>query len=470
MDDLNQKTFEPIYKQSKYVKVSVGLQEGETIYYQAATFINGAYKTFGKICSYTAPDRFSNAKGDGSENDPFNVDGINKFTSKLAQGAYSGPVYFKGKVLSFRSGEEPGNGYGYSSFYISDGEESSNTFYCFRVMAPGNNNWYSPAQLRIGDEVLLCGSVLNDWGTYVTASRQCYVCTINGVDTSYDDALSMDAKGSGSSDDPFNVAGIIKYTKSLPVDTNSEEVFFSGVVESFKEGEEPGNLYGNATFYVTDDEGKYKFYCFRVLGKDGVKFTDGSDIPAVGDGVIIRGLVVNYKGNTPETVSGKAYIEAISNASAPNGDFENWNGSIPFHWTTKSTAGNASLKKSTDAHSGRYSVEVSGTASANKRLGREELYLEAGSYTMSFWVKAATSYGASVRPGFVPVTNEAVGSYVYGDYANDIDNSNWRQVTFTFELGSSGIYSLVIMNSKNPGANVLIDDFKLYHGETIIIQ
>jgi len=90
---------------------------------------------------------------------------------------------------------------------------------------------------------------------------------------------------------------------------------------------------------------------------------------------------------------------------------------------------------------------------------------------MEFYVKAATSTGGSVRPGFVPVTSGKVGSYVYAEsYTNGITNTEWMKVSHTFSIPSDGTYCLVIMNSKNPGADVLIDDFTLTFGSTVIIK
>lgn len=157
--------------------------------------------------------------------------------------------------------------------------------------------------------------------------------------------------------------------------------------------------------------------------------------------------------------------------TAANGDFETWVSGEPNNWTTSSTAGNATLSQSTDAHGGKYSVKVGGTTAANKRLSYKEIELKAGEYTMEFYVKAATSTGGSVRPGFVPVTSGKVGSYVYAEsYTNGITNTEWMKVSHTFSIPSDGTYCLVIMNSKNPGADVLIDDFTLTFGSTVIIK
>lgn len=155
--------------------------------------------------------------------------------------------------------------------------------------------------------------------------------------------------------------------------------------------------------------------------------------------------------------------------TAPNGDFEAWVDGVPNNWSTESSAGNATLSQSEDAHGGKYSVLVGG-ASTNKRIGYKEMEMKAGEYTMTFYVKAATSTGASARPGFVPVTDGKVGSYVYGDYTNGITNTEWVQVTHTFTIPSDGTYSLVIMNSKNPGGDLLVDDFVLTMGSETIIK
>ena len=147
--------------------------------------------------------------------------------------------------------------------------------------------------------------------------------------------------------------------------------------------------------------------------------------------------------------------------SAFNGDFETWVDGLPNNWKTASTAGNATLSQSTDAHSGNYSVCVAG-ASSNKRLAYKEMTLKAGTYTMKFYAKAATETGASVCPGYVPVDDaNKAGSYKYGNYTNDITTSEWVEVTHEFTLEADTRLALVIMNSKNPGGNVLIDDFTL---------
>ncbi|MDO4210757.1 MAG: carbohydrate binding domain-containing protein [Bacteroidales bacterium] len=430
--------------------------------------------------------------GDGSQANPFNVAATIDFVNKLQKNAKSDPVYIKGIVKKFKAGEEPGNQYGNATFYIVDSEDAAEDFYCYRVMGPGNKNFTSADQLKVGDEVVIYGPLTlysSDYGdTPETVQKECYVYSINGkveeggnTDTP---TPGGEAKGSGTAADPFNVAGILAFGKegNYSNDNLSKEVYVKGIVSNVASFTEK---YGNINYYISEDgkTGGEEFYVYGGLGLNGEKFTSINELH-VGAEVVVAGQVTIYNGTVEFTHSSK--IITISNNEGgnvtpgggedtpvidedKNGDFESWSGSTPLNWTTSSTAGNATLKQSTDAHSGKYSVEVGGTASGNKRLGRKEMTLEAGTYTMTFWVKAASSAGGSVRPGFVPVTNGAVGSYVYGDYTNDL-GTDWVQVTHTFDIPTTGIYSIVIMNSKNPGANVLIDDFVLMKGDAKVIS
>lgn len=146
-----------------------------------------------------------------------------------------------------------------------------------------------------------------------------------------------------------------------------------------------------------------------------------------------------------------------------NGGFEEWNDGKPAYWTTATSAGNATLSQSTDAHSGNYSVEIAG-ASSNKRLGYNEVTLKAGTYNVKFYAKAATEEGGSVRPGYTDILEDGSANskgYVYGDYVNDLTNTSWTEVNYSFTLEADTKVALLVMNPKKPGKNVLVDDYEL---------
>ena len=149
------------------------------------------------------------------------------------------------------------------------------------------------------------------------------------------------------------------------------------------------------------------------------------------------------------------------------GGFEAWSGSTPTGWKTASTAGNATLSQSTDAKSGSYAVEVAGLSSANKRLGSTEMTLSAGTYTFTVSVKAATSEGGSFSLGYVPVVDGKVDTYTYQKeggkqvYYNNLSATEWTTASYTFTLDAETTVSLLVMNAKNPGKNILVDDASL---------
>ena len=214
-----------------------------------------------------------------------------------------------------------------------------------------------------------------------------------------------------------------------------------------------------------------------------------------GDEIVVCAKLINYMGNTPETNQGGKLISVNGKTNGEgggtvtpnpepepdptpgdietgnNGDFEAWAEGKPTNWNTNS-AGNATLKQSNDAHTGKYSVQVAGSPKANKRLGYKEMKLKAGKYTLKFYAKAATATGASVCPGHVAVKDGVVDSqnYVYTKQYVSVSNTEWTLVEQEIEIAADGTYSIVIMNAKKPGGDVLIDDFTVTLKGTAIIK
>lgn len=145
-----------------------------------------------------------------------------------------------------------------------------------------------------------------------------------------------------------------------------------------------------------------------------------------------------------------------------NGGFEAWSGSTPTNWKSATTASKGSTSQSTDAHSGSYAVKVAGTTSANNRLAYKEITLKAGTYQVHFFTKAATANGGTACPGYAPLNDDGkLGQYAYGDYINKLSTDTWTEVSHEFTLSKQTTINLVIMCSKNPGADILVDDYTL---------
>ncbi len=446
---------------------------------QGSTYI---YSLNGETGGAPTPGTGGDAKGTGTLEDPLNSVAANNIASALASNAKTDQAYYiKGKVVSVK--EKFSAQYGNASFYISDDGTTAGQFYVFRALYLGNQKWTSgDKQLKEGDEVIVYAKLTNYQGnTPETVQGDCYLYSLNGETAGGTPTPGTpgEAKGSGSLADPYNSVAANNIASALASgEKTSEAYYIKGKVVSVKE--KFSAQYGNASFYISDDgTNTDQFYIFRALFLGNQKWANGNTQIKVGDEVVIYAKLTNYQGNTPETVQGDCYIYSLNGkteddggdtpdpgtggstlADFTNGDFESWTDGQPDGWKTASTAGNATLSQSTDAHGGSYSVKVGGAASANKRLAYKEMVLEAGSYTMAFFCKAAAN-GGSVRPGYVPIKDDgSVGSYVYGDYVNDL-GAEWVKVEHTFELAEKATICLVVMNSKNPGADVLVDDFTI---------
>ena len=150
-----------------------------------------------------------------------------------------------------------------------------------------------------------------------------------------------------------------------------------------------------------------------------------------------------------------------------NGNFENWdNASQPTGWKSACSASNAELAQSTDARSGSYACVVKAPGTTNKRLATQEMTLEAGTYTFSYYAKSTTANPSQTRGGYVPVNaNGSVGTYQYSKTYADLNNNDWTLVSYDFTLESATTICLIVMNPKDSSYSVsqdiLVDDATL---------
>lgn len=127
--------------------------------------------------------------------------------------------------------------------------------------------------------------------------------------------------GDGTFENPFNVAGVLEYISKLQADTESpQQVYVKGKVLQNSTDEATITQHGNMSFTMIDEGNKSKtFLAWQVMGPGKKKFTSTSQIKP-GDEVVVCGKVINYKGNTPETVNkGQAYVYSI-NGNSEGGD------------------------------------------------------------------------------------------------------------------------------------------------------
>ncbi len=284
-----------------------------------------------------APTPAGEAKGTGTLDDPYNPAGAMAAVASLTwtdNNTYdtTGEVYVKGKIsrIADNGTFTQGGTFGNASFYISEDGTSAGEFYCFRVLYLGNQKYQSgQTDIKVGDEVIICGQLMNYRGnTPETVAGKAYVYSLNG-DTGggvTPPGPSGEAKGTGTVSDPYNALGAANAVKNLTWTSNTEydttgEVYVKGKISRIADNGTFGQsgTFGNASFWISDDGTQTdEFYCYRILYLGNVKYTSGTDIK-VGDEVVVCGQLMNYRGNTPETVAGKAYLYSLNDGGTPPG-------------------------------------------------------------------------------------------------------------------------------------------------------
>ena len=420
----------------------------------------------------------------GSESNPYTV--AEAIALIKAGTAPSTAVCVKGKITAVTFFNAT---YSSLSYNIAD-EGSSDVIEVYSGKGKDGANFSSKDDLKVGQTVVVKGIVKaftkND-GTIVNEiDKNSTIISIENAGTTTPDTP---ATGKGSLSDPYNVAEAIAAIKAGTAPTT--QVYLTGIISDVAFY---NDQYKSITYYISDDGKGKDMQVYSGKGLNGADFASKEDLK-VGQKVTILGKIMKFvdKNNKEimevDKTSSIVKIESEGTgggevkpdptpdptpgevATGDNGGFENWTDSKPTNWNTNS-AGNASLTKSEDAHSGKYSVQVAGTSKANKRLGYKEMSLKAGKYTIKFYAKAATATGAAVCPGHVAVNDGTVDSqhYNYNKQYVKVSNTEWTLVEQEMTIEKDGTYSIVIMNAKNPGAAVLIDDFTFSLGSTAIIK
>ena len=117
-------------------------------------------------------------------------------------------------------------------------------------------------------------------------------------------------KGTGTQADPFNVAAVDAYTRGLEADKQSGEVYTVGIITKISDIDLTGT-FGNSSYLISDaaDGSTGTFSIYRGYGLNGQKFNAaGATIIKEGMKVVIKGKVVNFRGNTPQYAQGSTIV------------------------------------------------------------------------------------------------------------------------------------------------------------------
>ena len=408
-------------------------------------------------------------EGTGTQTDPFNVAAALAKCKEAGETATSEEFYCKGYVTTIT---EISAQFGNATFKIADSKEGGTELTVYRAKGPGKADVKDENLVKLGDEVVICGKLVNFKSNTPEFTQGCYIVSINGKGGGEETTTET----IGTKEAPKTVADVLTVINGLENNKTTDDIYIvKGKVKQVISSDANITQYKNIDYLITDD-GTNEIKVFRGKYLDNADFTVDNKVK-VDDVVIIRGKLQKYEKDgtvTPEIVDNYIIDLNGEGGTTPtptptgdnlltNGDFETWEGSLPTNWKTASSAGNATLSQSTDKHNGTYAVQIAG-ATTNKRMAYKETVYKAGTYTLKFYAKAATADGGSVTAGYVPVTEGQsinASDYKYGDII-ELTNTEWKEVTYQFTLDADTRLSVYVRMNKVSGKDILVDDVELF--------
>lgn len=238
------------------------------------------------------------ANGYGILNNPFTACMANVLAGSLEQGETTPEDYYvKGKIadIKYTFSEQ----YGTATFFISRDGSNDYTFQAYSVYYLENKPWVEGnTQIKVGDEVIICGKLTNYNGTPETASKKAYIYSLNGVTKN-----EMGEK-------PEEIKSVTIAEFNAAAESSSVWYQLTGIVNNLKDND----MYGN--FDLEDETGSV--YVYGVLSEKGGAKRLFQELVAAkgiqnGSKLTIIGNRGSYNGKIEVT---NAYFVSVDNSAA----------------------------------------------------------------------------------------------------------------------------------------------------------
>lgn len=204
--------------------------------------------------------------------------------------------------------------FGNATYYISDDGTTANHLEVYRGYSLGGAKFKSDTEIKVGDKVIVYGQLVYFNQKTPEFTQGNYIYSLNGQIAGGGE--TGEAKGTGTKDDPFNVAAAIAKCKEIGTTPSTDKYYVKGIAQ---DGATADASFNNITFDIADTDGGAKFKCYQVKGTDGNPLPSGFTIKK-GDEVVVYGPMYNYKGNTPETAGqSAAYIVSVNGKATGEG-------------------------------------------------------------------------------------------------------------------------------------------------------
>lgn len=238
------------------------------------------------------------ANGYGILDYPFTACMANVLAGNLEQGETTPEDYYvKGKIadIKYTFSEQ----YGTATFFISRDGSNDYTFQAYSVYYLENKPWVEGnTQIKVGDEVIICGKLTNYNGTPETASKKAYIYSLNGVTKN-----EMGEK-------PEEIKSVTIAEFNAAAESSSVWYQLTGIVNNLKDND----MYGN--FDLEDETGSV--YVYGVLSEKGGAKRLFQELVAAkgiqnGSKLTIIGNRGSYNGKIEVT---NAYFVSVDNSAA----------------------------------------------------------------------------------------------------------------------------------------------------------
>lgn len=232
--------------------------------------------------------------GTGTETDPYNVAAANQVGATLSAGESTETVYIRGIVSRI---DEIDPSFGNATYCISDDGTPNNQFLVYRGYSLGGEKFTSVDELKVGDEVIVKGTITNYNGT-IELNQRNEIYSLNGVI-----AGGETGEGDGTEGNPYSASQALEMIANGENDPDAE-VYIKGKVSQIKE---VSAQFGNATYWISDDGSTdNQLYVFRGKYLNGEEFTSEDQLK-VGDEVVILGKLTTFN-DDPQVNTGSSIV------------------------------------------------------------------------------------------------------------------------------------------------------------------
>lgn len=231
-------------------------------------------------------------EGDGTAASPYNA---TRAYYNVVNGEYDSnkEVYITSTVLFV---EEFNSQYGNYYLYLADPDGGNQILYIYRLLGE-NSAKLTAGAIKAGDVITLKGNLMEFNG----APQVGQGCTLV-TSTNNGNGGTGEGAGTGTETDPYNCAKALELAQGLDANGQIADVCVKGKIAAISDF---NTQYGNATYTISDDSGTFSIY--RGKGINGAIFTNADELQ-VGAEVVVKGTIVNYKGNTPQMTAGSELV------------------------------------------------------------------------------------------------------------------------------------------------------------------